>query len=279
LTDINQADWTEADASNTSTPPNGWPSATMLPSQVEPAARAIRGAIKRWYDHAGPTLTSAGTANAQTLTYSVAPAALVRGDGFSFIAGATNSAATTLNINGLGAKAVQIGSQALTGGEIQNGLVTEVGYDGTAFQLISAAGSRSASASLTPTNQSGTTSLVGVMLGLQSGVSTITPRTTGRLLVTISGNGSNTLAPNAYLVTIRYGTGTGPANGAAATGSQPNGLIGGGVVANGASIPFSTTAVISGLTIGQAYWIDLQQSALGGGTASVTGATLAVIEI
>src|SRR5689334_7370671 len=102
MTDINQSDWNELDSGNTSSPPDGWPSGTMLPSQVEPAVRAMRGAIKRWYDHANGTATSGGSANAQTISYTVAPAAYVTGDLYVFKAGRTNTGATTLNINSLG---------------------------------------------------------------------------------------------------------------------------------------------------------------------------------
>lgn len=136
MTDINQTDWSETDASNNSTPPNGWPSGTMLPSQVEPAARAIRGAVKRFYDHINAAITSGGAANVQTLAYSIAPAAYVSGDRYTFIAGFTNTGAATLNVNALGAKNINIGSTALIGGEIISGQAVDVAYDGTQFQLL-----------------------------------------------------------------------------------------------------------------------------------------------
>lgn len=134
--DLNQSSWSETDTSNTSAPPAGWPS-SMFPSDVRLSAQAMMGAIKRFYDHIGATATSAGTANAQTLTYTVAPAALVAGDTYSFIVGAglTNTGPTTLNINALGAKAVQIDGVALEGLEMTAGQPATVTYDGTNFQL------------------------------------------------------------------------------------------------------------------------------------------------
>src|ERR1051325_2307377 len=103
MADIESSSYSETDASNNKTPPNGFPSGTLLPSQLAPAIRALIGGIRRDWDHKGPTLTSSGT-NTITLTYSVAPAAYVQGQRFVFIAGGTNTGATTLNVNSLGAK-------------------------------------------------------------------------------------------------------------------------------------------------------------------------------
>ena len=46
MADINQSSWSEVDASNNAASPNGWTSGVMLPSQVEPTARGMMGAIK-----------------------------------------------------------------------------------------------------------------------------------------------------------------------------------------------------------------------------------------
>lgn len=132
--DINQSVWSQTDASNNAAPPAGWP-AGMAPNQVEPTARAMMGATKRWYDRVNATATSGGSANALTLSYTVAPASLVRGDTYRFTAAASNTSAATLNINSLGAKAIQKTGVALDGGEIVAGRFYEVVYDGTQFQL------------------------------------------------------------------------------------------------------------------------------------------------
>lgn len=134
--DISASSWSETDSSNTSASPNGWANGTF-PNQVEPIGRATMGAIKRFYDHINGTATSGGTANAQTLTYTVAPTAYVAGDTYTFFVGAnlTNTGATTLNVNALGAVAVQKGGSALIGGELVAGTLATVVYDGTHFQL------------------------------------------------------------------------------------------------------------------------------------------------
>lgn len=127
--------WSGSAAGNNFTPPHGWPSTTMLPTQVAPTARELMASVKRLRDRAQPTVTSAGSANVQTLTYTDVPAAYVAGDTYSFTAGYTNTGATTLNVNGLGAKTIRQGGSALVGGEIKAGRVVTVHYDGTYFEI------------------------------------------------------------------------------------------------------------------------------------------------
>lgn len=134
-TDIPSSSWSETDGSNNSASPAGWP-AGMFPNQVEPSARAMMGAIKRWYNHINPTVTSGGSANTQTLTYGIAPSAYVSGDAYTFVVGYTNTSALTLNVNSLGAKAVQYGGAALIGVEFIAGTTVTVRYDGTQFQMV-----------------------------------------------------------------------------------------------------------------------------------------------
>lgn len=83
--------------------------------------------------------TSGGTANAQTLTPSVALTAYTAGLHVEFVAGSSNTGACTVNISGLGAKNIYRDGAALLGGEIVSGLLYAMVYDGTQFQLISRA--------------------------------------------------------------------------------------------------------------------------------------------
>jgi hypothetical protein len=85
--------------------------------------------------------TSTGTANAQVVaTATPTNFTLSTGKTIRFIAGFTNTGATTLAVNGLLATAVvrqtPLGIQALTGGEIAAGALTEAYYDGVQFQLL-----------------------------------------------------------------------------------------------------------------------------------------------
>jgi len=81
-------------------------------------------------------ITAAGT---DTITGTVTPTltAYATGQQFSFVVAATNTAAVTLNVDGVGAKAVtRTGSVALVAGDMVTGQVVIVEYDGTRFQLI-----------------------------------------------------------------------------------------------------------------------------------------------
>jgi len=81
-------------------------------------------------------ITVAGT---DTITGTVSPSltAYTAGQIFSFVVGATNTGAVTLNIDGLGAKAVtRTGAIALVAGGMVTGQVALVEYDGTRFQLL-----------------------------------------------------------------------------------------------------------------------------------------------
>lgn len=132
--------WFQVDASNSQAPPDGWPE-NQLPSTVNNSARADKGALKRFHDYICPTVTSGGSANAHTLTYTQGPTAYVQGDMYSFVAGFTNTGPTTLNVSGLGAKSIlraagALGQVALAGSEIVLGSITMVAYDGTDFQIM-----------------------------------------------------------------------------------------------------------------------------------------------
>lgn len=84
----------------------------------------------------GTLITVAGT---DTITGTVSPSltAYTAGQIFSFVVGTTNTGAVTLNIDGLGAKAVtRTGAIALVAGAMVTGQVALVEYDGTRFQLL-----------------------------------------------------------------------------------------------------------------------------------------------
>jgi hypothetical protein len=136
MSDIPSSNFSESAAANNATAPNGAPEG-MAPSGVNDTIREVMAAIKREWNRNNPTVTSGGSANAQTLTYATAPTAYVQGMRFCFIAGFSNTGATTLNVNGLGAKSVFMDGAALGGGEIVAASIVEVVYDGTRFHMIS----------------------------------------------------------------------------------------------------------------------------------------------
>jgi microcystin-dependent protein len=101
MADIYASNWTETDASNSAAAPDGAPEG-MAPSGLNDVLRAHQGAIKRYVNQQSPTGTG-GTSTAFTLTYTVAPGALVSGMTHRVEFHAANGAAATLNVNGLGA--------------------------------------------------------------------------------------------------------------------------------------------------------------------------------
>lgn len=85
-------------------------------------------------------ILAGGTANALTVALAVSPGAYVAGLGIKFKASATNTTGVTINVNGLGTKnlykftAGTLG--AVAAGDIVNGGIYDVMYDGTQFQLL-----------------------------------------------------------------------------------------------------------------------------------------------
>lgn len=128
--------WSNTAASNNASPPNGFPEG-MAPSTVNDAAREVMAAISRYRSDTDGVNTSAGT-NTITLAASRTMTAYAQGDLYTFKAGGTNTGATTINVDSLGAKDVQFNGAALVGGEIVSGLMYTVVYDGTQFQLLNA---------------------------------------------------------------------------------------------------------------------------------------------
>jgi hypothetical protein len=183
--DLQDPCWSETAASNTCAVPNGLP-ANTLAANLYGVIHEIMGALKRDWDRVNPTVTSSGT-NTITLAYTVAPAAYVQGESFSFIAGGTNTGAATLNVNGLGVKNItKRGTTALAGSEILNGEAVTVQYDGTEFQLVSVGSVSNLSTPVSVAN-GGTASAIltahGVLLGEgTSALGTATIGTSGRVL-------------------------------------------------------------------------------------------------
>jgi hypothetical protein len=91
------------------------------------------------------------------------------------------------------------------------------------------------------------------MMGIQSGVSTITPTLTGRALIIICG----TMEGNGQLQ-LYYGFGLGPAAySSVAVGTEAGALIACVSPSNASLFPFGVAAIINGLVLNQPYWFDL----------------------
>lgn len=102
-------------------------------SASQAAAYAAQAALSTNY-YAG---TSGGSANAQTLTPTIPLVAYVAGIRYSFEAGFTNTGAATINISGLGAKALRDQSgAALSAGEITAGRTYNIVYSSNGTFVI-----------------------------------------------------------------------------------------------------------------------------------------------
>jgi hypothetical protein len=99
--------------------------------------------------------------------------AYAAGQLFYFVAGGANTGAVTLNVDGLGAKAItRDGSTALAAGDINSGEIVVVIYDGTRFQMINAAnsfGNTTINGTLTVTGNTGLQANVSVTSALSVG--------------------------------------------------------------------------------------------------------------
>lgn len=137
MSDLGSSNYSETDASNTAAVPNGWPEG-MQPSGVNNSARANMGAEKRFWNRINAVKTTAGTTSAYTLTYDAAAAEYYDGEIHSFVVNATNAAAATLNINGIGARQLRLFGGNLLAGALLANQIVQVRYNlsDTAFDII-----------------------------------------------------------------------------------------------------------------------------------------------
>lgn len=108
-----------------------------------------------------------------------------------------------------------------------------------------------------PNDPTASASVTSLMMGLGSAW-TITPVSSGKVMIVINGEVTTAVAAVSATVGARYNSGTAPANGAAVTGNAfgskadytttPPGI--------GLKVPFAFSDILT-LTVGTAYWFDL----------------------
>lgn len=82
-------------------------------------------------------VTAGGTANALTVTTNYTISSYVTGQRIAFKASLANTGPATVNVDGVGAKAlIRQGGAALASGDIVAGRIYDAVYDGTSFQVI-----------------------------------------------------------------------------------------------------------------------------------------------
>lgn len=128
----NTSVFSQTDGSNNSGTQPSW-SGSAAPSTLDDAGRGLQGAVTREWNWRSFTLTAGGTADAKTLTYSVAPAAYYNGQRFAFLANTTNTGSATLNVNSLGAKTIKKDISGtltnLSASDMVSGMFVEVAYN------------------------------------------------------------------------------------------------------------------------------------------------------
>lgn len=173
------------------------------------------------------------------------------------------------------APAATVTSYQITWPGAQGAAGTTISNNGSGV-LSWVAFSDSNTAQSTPSNPTGTTDLTGKMMGLAGA---ITPTSTGKVLINISGTSSNDTLLDGASMQIRTGTGTAPANGAALTGTAQGGKVRSNTAVSGELIPFALNAIVTGLTLNTAVWIDVGLAAITGGTASISDISISVHEL
>lgn len=128
-----------------------------------------------------------------------------------------------------------------------------------------------------PANPTGTADTGGKMMGIAGA---ITPAKTGKIHITITGTIFNAggIGDGAN-VQLRTGTGSAPANGDALTGTTGGGLVKFISSTTAEKVPFTVCAIVSGLALATAVWIDLGLAATVGGTATVTDLSVTAFEL
>lgn len=102
-------------------------------------ARTCYASVADVQDGSLVTLSAVAGTDTITATAPLSVAAYALGQCFRFTAANANTGAATININSLGAKSItKNGSTALAAGDIASGMVCEIVYDGTRFQLVGA---------------------------------------------------------------------------------------------------------------------------------------------
>ncbi|WP_368516647.1 hypothetical protein [Rhizobium sp.] len=135
MSDLSNSNRSELASANTAIAPNGLKDGES-PNKLAGILREHFAAEKRFYNQINAIYTSTGSANAYVLTFTQAPEALRAGMKFAFIPNFTSTGAATLNINGLGAKAIVAsdGSALAANAIVANNSVVVV-YNGTSFLL------------------------------------------------------------------------------------------------------------------------------------------------
>jgi hypothetical protein len=216
-------------ADGQTTPTNNLPMGGYKHTSVADATvRAQYASAGQVQDSAFTFLTSPAGTNTITATASLGMSAYVTGQRFFFVAAATNTGACTLNINAIGVKSVtKNGTTALVAGDIVNGAVTQVVYDGTQFQLLNPASATVSSFSAGSTGLTPSTATTGAVT------------LAGTLAVANGGTGLATLTANNVIL----------GNGTSAPSFVAPGTSGNALISNGTTFVSGKQTITSGTAV------------------------------
>jgi hypothetical protein len=179
-----------------------------------------------------------------TITGTMSPTltAYAAGQLFYFVAGGANTGAVTLNVDGLGSRAVtRDGSTALAAGDINSGEMVVVIYDGTRFQMINAAnsfGNTTINGTLTVTGNTTLGANVSIASALAVGGKADLPNVSAALMVAAVGIITDLRASGASISSANVGTAI--VTNLTATGAS--------VASVNANVALLTTATVTNLT-------------------------------
>ncbi|MDP4288869.1 MAG: hypothetical protein Q8922_13145, partial [Bacteroidota bacterium] len=179
---------------------------------------------------------------------------------------------------------IHAGSDLVLGSGANATTLSSTATSARAINLPNAAGTlalsgRGATYQATPASPTGTSNTgYFEQMGLAG---SITPNASGKVFITISGTVQNSTAGDGAYVGIDYGTGTAPANGVGMAGTAAGSQVLFTEPGTGTPIPvpFSTNAIVTGLTVGTTYWIDLIVVPGNGGTAKVSQLSISAMEM
>ncbi len=255
----------------------------QAPSSLNDSGRALMASAAKWRDDNNTTLITSGTTSALTLVTNQVEAALTAGYTVAVTFGTAVDTNATLAVDGLAAAPIQMTKGTnIFAGTFSSGDTAELVYSSTGTGqwyakntppiLMPGDPSSPAGGQLAKTPPASWTATSAQMMGLGS-TFVFVPKTTGRCALGIQICGLNSVA-SINRATIYYGTGgaaSAPTSGAAVSGTSTVQTWNVSEAAVNASIMFAPSSVVSGLTIGTSYWVDLS-FLVGSGTWTSSGA-------
>jgi len=114
-----------------------------------------------------------------------------------------------------------------------------------------------------------------VMAGLSG---SITPELTGNISIEAHGDAFSGVIGDGGILQLRYGTGATPVSLATAAGTAVGQPLSFKASTVAQRAPFTLNAIVTGLTVGTTYWLDIGQEAVTGSTASIENVTVNAAE-